>query len=97
MNASRKRPTPLSIFLSFAPIWRKKSTSQTWEQEIGISEAHGFEGSMADEWSAFRNYPETGFAEIEVRTALRIARISSNGTSGPFRRTGSQEPSAPNR
>jgi hypothetical protein len=29
------------------------------------------------------SYPETGFEEIDVRTALRIARISSKRTSGP--------------
>jgi hypothetical protein len=30
------------------------------------------------------NYPETGFEEIDVRTAIRIARISSKRTSVSF-------------
>jgi len=38
-----------------------------------------------DQLADGEDYPEMGFEEIEVRTALRIARISSNRTSGQQR------------
>jgi hypothetical protein len=67
-----------------------------WDLQLGL----GGRSKIADETggechsrTSARPWPETGFAEIKVRAAFRIAGISSNVTSGPDNFLSARHPS----